>query len=202
MNLAACPQLPTTPLTGTWFRAIQPQHWLTSLQTTQTRMIPGRFNIGSAANPGFAVLYLAENPMVALFEVQALLGTPSTPGGVVAPPRQAWITINVNLQLQRIADLTDLALQQLLQVSAQELTGDWRGYQQRTPLTSITGPIGPAPTQDLGDALFAVANLEGFQTISAKLPYHRNLVLFPHKLQRGSRVEFIHPATGQRHTIP
>jgi len=201
VNLAACAGLPHAPLVGTWFRSIQPQHWLTSLQTAQTRATPGRFNSGTAAIPGFEVLYLAENPMVALFEVQALFGSPA-PGGLVAHPRQAWITINVDVILQAVVELTDVAAQNALQTSAQELTGDWRGYQQRTPLASVTGPTGQAPTQVLGDALFAVGGLEGFQTISAKLPYHRSLVVFPQKLRPGSQVRFIHPATGQRHTIP
>jgi RES domain-containing protein len=201
VNLAACAGLPPAPLTGTWFRAIQPQHWSTSLQTAQTRTTRGRFNSGTAANPGFEVLYLAENPMVALFEAQALFGS-LLPGGLVAHPRQAWITINVDVVLQAVADLTDVAAQNALQTSAQELTGDWDGYEQRTPLTSVTGPTGQAPTQALGAALFAVPALEGFQVVSAKLPYHRNLVVFPQKLRTGSQVRFIHPATGQRHTIP
>ena len=202
MNLGACPNLPHAPLTSTWFRAIQPQHWQTSLQTAHTATIPGRFNAGNQAAPGFEILYLADNPMVALFEVQSLFGSPTSPGAVVANPRQAWIIINVDIQLQRVVDLTDVvAVQNLLGTNAQELTGDWRAYGQRSAQTSVTAPTGRAPTQDLGHALNAVPDLEGFQTLLAKLPYHRNLVIFPHKLMTGSLVQFIHPATGQRYTI-
>ena len=202
MNLGACPTLPHAALTGIWFRAIQPQHWQTSLQTAQTTTIPGRFNAGNQAAPGFEILYLAENPMVALFEVQYLFGSPTSPGTVLANPRQAWIIINVNVQVQRVVDLTDVAtVQNPLGTNAQELTGDWRGYGQRSPQTSVAVPTGPAPTQDLGHALHAVPDLEGFQTLSAKLPYHRTLVIFPQKLMTGSVVQFIHPATGQRVTI-
>ena len=203
MNEAAGGQLAHVPLTGTWFRAIQPQYWQTSLQTSHTRTIPGRFNPGNQPAPGFEVLYLSENPMVALFEVEALFGSPMSAGGAIANPRHAWLIINVDLQLQEVADLTNVSgAQSPLQTSAQELTGDWRGYQQRTSQTSITSPIGLAPTQELGNSLHGVPNLEAFQTLSAKLPYHRNLVIFPQKLMPGSRVRFTHPATGQVHTIP
>ena len=116
-------------------------------------------------------------------------------------PRQAWITVNVTVQLQAVADLTEVATLSLLETSAQELTGDWLGYQQRGPLTSVPQPVGLAPTQALGAALFAVPGLEGFRTFSARLPYHSTLIVFPEKLQLGSAVTFHHPATGQQYVI-
>jgi RES domain-containing protein len=109
MKLGACPNLPHAPLAGTWFRAIQAQHWLTPLQTSHTTTLPGRFNAGNQAAPGYEILYLAENRMVALFEVQSLFGSPMSPGIVIANPRHSWMIINVNLQLQKIVDLTDVA---------------------------------------------------------------------------------------------
>ncbi|MFL5244026.1 MAG: RES family NAD+ phosphorylase [Gemmataceae bacterium] len=203
MNTGACGQLARVSLTGTWFRAIQPQYWQTSLQTAHTRTIPGRFNAGSQTAPGFEILYLSENPMVALIEVEALFGSPMSAGGAIANPRHAWLIINVEVQLQQVADLTDVpGAQDHLQTSAQELTGDWRGYQQRSPQTSVTTPTGLAPTQELGQSLYGLANLEAFQTLSVRLPYHRNVVIFPQKLVAGSRIRFVHPATGQVHTIP
>lgn len=202
MNLLGCLALSRSPETGTWYRAIQPQFWLTSLATAQTKVVPSRFNEGATARPQFEVLYLAENHMVALFEVQALFGSPTPPGGVIANPRQAWIIVNVTVQLQEVADLTQVSQQSLLATTAQELTGDWYGYQQRSSTTPVSQPVGTAPTQALGAALFAVPGLEGFLTLSAKLPYHRNLVVFPQKLRQGSQVIFVHPSTGQRHVIP
>src|SRR5438045_3448679 len=67
------------PMNPFWYRAIQ-SHFLTGtpgalptpLSTSHTTTIPGRFNIGTPVQPSFPVLYLAENHMVALFEVQAL----------------------------------------------------------------------------------------------------------------------------------
>lgn len=201
MNLRACATLPQRPETQVWFRAIQPQFWTTSLATAQTKTSPSRFNAGAAADPLFELLYLAENPMVALFEVQALFGAPTQPGSVVPHPRQAWILVNVTVQLHAVVDLTDVASTTALATSAQELTGDWRGYQQRGPMTSVAQPVGLAPTQLLGAALFAVPGLEGFRTFSARLPYHSTLVIFPEKLQPGSAVTFHHPYTGQQYVI-
>lgn len=201
MNLAACGALAQRPETGVWFRAIQPQFWTTSLATAQTTRIPSRFNAGANATAPFEILYLAENPMVALFEVQALFGTPTQPGGVFPHPRQAWITVNVTVQLQAVTDLTEVASMTAVATSAQELTGDWLGYQQRGPLTSVPQPVGLAPTQALGAALWAVPGLEGFRTFSARLPYHSTLIIFPEKLQSGSAVTFHHPYTGQQYVI-
>jgi hypothetical protein len=97
----------------------------------------------------------------------------------------------VSVVLHQVADLTQVSQQNLLQTTAQELTGDWKGYQYRTaPTATIQAPTGTAPTQDLGEALFSIAGLEGFRTLSAKLPYHRNLVVFPEKMFKGSRLEF------------
>lgn len=202
MNPQGCQNLPPTafvPASGTWFRAIQPQYWPTALQTSQTARIPSRF---SAGHGSFEVLYLAENAMVALFEVQALLGSPSQPGSVISQPRQAWSIINVDVQLTRVVNLADPACQSVVETTAQELTGDWRGYKLRSNQTPVAKPTGDAPTQELGEALFAVRDAEGFYAISAKLPYHRILVVFPEKLQSPNHVTFHHPQTGATHTIP
>jgi hypothetical protein len=103
----------------------------------------------------------------------------------------------VKVVLQRIADLTVVSQQELIETTAQELTGDWRGYRHRTSAAaSIKEPVGTAPTQNLGEAIFEVRGLEGFRTVSARLPYHRNLVIFPQKMFRGSRLEFHDPSAG------
>ena len=144
MNLSQCAAFWRRPLTGTWYRAIQSRFWTTALATHQIRVVPSRFNAGATASPQFEILYLSENHLVTLFEVQALLGSLTQPGGVIPHPRQAWTVPNVNVQLQAVADLTQESQQQSLETTAQELTEDWRGYQQRSP------------TQALGAALFVV----------------------------------------------
>ena len=88
--------------------------------------------------------------------------------------------------------------------NAQELTGDWRGYQQRSAATSVSGPTGKAPTQQLGEQLFALCpDVQGFLAISARLPYYHILAIFPQRLRAGLdyvRCSFT-DASGQTQTI-
>lgn len=199
MNLTVCAAIPVYPENGIWYRAIQPQHWQTALQTGQTRAISSRFSGGSQSMPQFDVLYLAQDHSVALFEVQALLGPPY--GNFVPNPAQPWTILNVQVVLRNVADLTDHSSQQSLQTTAQALTGDWLGYQQRGRSLSLTAPTGLAPTQELGAAMYSVPGLEGFKAVSAKVSDKRTLVVFPQKLQGGSFVRFHDQATGRQHTI-
>ncbi len=57
---------------------------------------------------------------------------------------------------------------------------------------------GQAPTHVLGAALFELPVLEGF-LIPTAVPglFGINLVVFPEKLVRGSRIEFRNPDTGK-----
>lgn len=190
------------PESGTWYRALQTHFLPTALSTRHTSTISSRFSGAIPASPGFEILYLAENHLVALLEVQALLGSPTTPGGVVPHPRSTWAILNVSVSLQQVADLTDPASQNLLNTTAQELTGDWLGYRLRGPGTTVQAPGGMAPTQDLGAALYGVSDLEGFKSLSAKAPYHQVLAIFPQKLLRGSRVSWFNPQTGKQESLP
>jgi len=122
-------------------------------------------------------------------------------GQFLSHPKRAWILLNVQVTLQNVVDLTVLAVQKKLQTSAQELTGDWLGYLERGLATPISEPIGPAPTQQLGAALYAIPHLEGFRTLSAHVPTHHNLVVFPDKLLLGSSIVMTDPATNTIHTI-
>lgn len=201
MKLRACRSLRLRPVSGVWFRAIQPQYWRSCLKTAQTKIYPGRFHAPRHGKGGFEVLYLAENSLVALLETEAVFGSLES-GSFFSHPHLAWIVLNVELSLQHVADLTDSLEQAKLETSAQELTGDWIGYQKHTTSTSIKGPGGLAPTQQLGAALYKLPRLEAFQTVSSKLAVHRNLVVFPQKLLPGSGVVFHHPATGQKHSLP
>jgi RES domain-containing protein len=198
VNLGNCGSLRVGPLTGMWYRAIQPQHQQTALQTHHTRRFPSRFNEGQNL---FDILYLAEDQLVALFEVQALLGSPFQTW--VPNPYQAWIILNVNVTLQAVADLTQVTEQHVIDMTTQELTGDWRGYQLRLHVLSRIQPAGlPAPTQRLGEALFRVGPpIEGFLTASAKVPTRRNLVVFPDNLSHNSSLRYTDSAGNQIHVI-
>jgi RES domain-containing protein len=150
MNLAGCYALSTTPENNVWYRAIQPQHWPTALQTSHTTRIPSRYSPATSTNPAFPVLYLAEDHQVALFETEALLGSPLPGRKYIPNPRQAWIILNVQVTLQAVADLTIVSEQFKLLTTAQELTGDWDCYRLRTLQSSVSQPMGLAPTQVLG----------------------------------------------------
>jgi hypothetical protein len=194
--------LPLAPESSTWYRALSTHFLPTALSTWHTSTLLSRFSDASPEFPGFEILYLAENHLVALLEVQALLGSPNTPGGLVPSPHGTWTTLNVNVSLQYVADLTDLASQDFLEITAQELTGDWHGYYLRSPGTTIKRPTGSAPTQELGVALFGVPKLEAFVSLSSKAPYHQSLAIFPQKLLPGSRVSWRNPLTGKEESIP
>ena len=52
--------------------------------------------------------------------------------------------------------------------------------------TSVAGPTGKAPTQELGQQLFALCpTIQGFLTLSARLPYYKILGIFTQRLSTG-----------------
>jgi RES domain-containing protein len=172
-------------LTGTWYRAIATRHWKSALRTDHTADITSRFNPGKAARTSFELLYLAENQLVALYEVGAIFGPPDR---AIANPQQSKIVpIDVRVTLQSVVDLTDPNELSLVDASAQELTGNWDTY-----------PPGDAPTQQLGAALFATKNVEGFLAISAKMPRCKTLIVFPRKLMAGSELVFTDTISARR----
>jgi hypothetical protein len=180
MNLAAAAGLPTCSIKAVWYRAVDPRYLPTALHYSHTRLFASRYYEGPTAAVPFEIVYLAENPLVALFEVEALFGSPLIPGGLIANPARSWLTINAQVQLTKVADLTDVSGSQMpLSTTAQELTGDWKGYRQRSASTSVSVPVGAAPTHELGAALYSSGLFEGFITISAKMPYQMVLGVFP-----------------------
>jgi hypothetical protein len=206
MNLGICGSLHTIPELGTWYRAVQPRYLPGALATTYTTGIRSRFSAGPAAVPPFEILYLAENHMVALFEVEAQFGSPLKAGGIVPNPAHAWVILNVQVSLKAVVDLTNVpGAQTSLGTTVQELTGDWKGFGLRGPHTKVKHPVGSAPTQDLGSALYSATICEGFRAVSARVPYHEVLAVFPKRLRPGSFVEYTYTddlGTVQRFRIP
>jgi hypothetical protein len=136
-------------------------------------------------------------------EVSALFGSPLVPGGIIANPGGSWITINAQVQMTQLVDLTNVpGAHAPLSTTAQELTGDWKGYSQRSAKTTITAPTGVAPTQGLGAALYTSARFEGFLAISAKMPYQKVMGVFPNRILRGNFIRYSYvDAAGQRQTL-
>jgi hypothetical protein len=189
MILAACPKLTLRPVVGVWFRAIPDKFWTDALEVEHTRSVPGRFSRGSAYHAPFQILYLAETQDIALRENRAIFGPLDRP--FADPSMRHTRVFDLSVKLRWIADLTDNVEQAKLDVSVQELTGNWDTYASND-----------APTQLLGAALFETAKVEGFLAISAHLPKCRNLIVFPEKLSAKSRVTFDDKITGKTHRLP
>jgi hypothetical protein len=191
MNLAAVSLLTVHPENRTWYRVVGTRYLTSAIATAHTVAVPSRFYDPITAYPQFASLYVSDSSLVAMFEAQALFGSPTTPGGSIPAPAGAWTVLTVRLQLDAVVDLSNVASQAVLDASAQELTGDWRGYRQRSAATNVGIPTGTAPTQALGEAIHRDSRrLEGLLTVSAKVPYNRNLVVFPGHLGPRSFVEY------------
>jgi hypothetical protein len=188
MKLIACRLLPLQPVNNTWYRAIAAEHLNTALQTSHTALVASRFNPGNAGRTRFEILYLAENQIVAFYEVGAIFGPPHQ--AVANPGKSKMMPIDVTVRLQSVVDVTGPAQQALLETSVQELTGNWDTYAPAI-----------APTQRPGAALFRTKNVEGFLAISARLPACKTLIVFPQKLRKGSQLIFDDPITGKTHRI-
>jgi len=188
MKLSVCKRLALRPIHATWYRAIAARHWETALKTDHTSEVTTRFNPGKSATTPFEILYLAENQVVALYEVGALLGPPHR--AIADPSQSKTLIIDVSVALNSVADLTDPSQRDLIGGSVQELTGNWDTYNP-----------GEAPTQQLGSALFATKNVEGFLAYSARVPRSRTLVVFPQKLLKRSELVFDDITRGKTHRI-
>jgi RES domain len=185
----ACQRLPCRSIHAKWYRAISAVHWKTALSTAHSSNSRSRYNPGDAAEIPCEIIYLAENPTVALYEVKAILGPFDRP--IADPRRSKTMIIDVDVRLSSIVDLTNPRHHKSLATSAQELTGDWEA----------SYPLADAPTQRLGSALFATEDVEGFLAISAKMPLCKTLVIFPRKLREGSELVFSDTITGKTHRI-
>jgi len=173
------------------------------LAYAHTATISGRFNGGSISRPAFPVVYLTENHTVSLFEVAALLGSPLPTRAFAPNPVNPWTIVNVTVQLSRTVDLCQPSQRRVIGTTAQELTGDWEGYLLRNPNPRLRPPFWTnIPTQKLGAALHAIPGVEGFVVYSAKVPTHRNLIVFPTKLRPGNFVRFSDPGSGRVYSIP
>ncbi len=167
MNAASAGGLPILSLRpGTWYRAVNPSfaHQL----PTASRGIT-RFNAGPAVSSAFGLLYFASDPVTALFEVEALLG--SVFSYSVANPARSAVVLSYQVPAYRVVDLGNAGDRRIVDTTLQEMTGEWRTY--RHPDRH------PAPTQALAQAIHAIVpRVDGFLAPSARNPDVRNLVLF------------------------
>ena len=167
MNAADAHRLPITSLPGrTWYRAVAP-----AFASAAPRPSVGitRFNDGPAASPGYRLIYFAPDPITALYEVEALLGSIFS-FGVRNPFRGAVVTRHSVPPLD-VIDLGDPSSRGLVDTTRQELTGDWRAYRQPQ--------AAPAPTQALARAIHQASSAtHGIVAPSARNPQVNNLIVF------------------------
>lgn len=190
MNLGKCVHLDRRNVVGTWYRAVDTRYLSTAINSLHTKTRFTRFAPGSLATPSFEILYFSENHDVILREVEALVGLSG--GKVIANPElPALVAIPVQVYLSGIVDLTEPGQASLVEVSAQELTGDFREYSaRRAPPAGVPAPhSGKAPTQKLGEELFN-RGFTGLISFSAKMPAYKNLIVFPQRLVKGDSMRY------------
>jgi len=85
MNLAAVALLPVFAENRTWYRVAGTRWILSAIATAHTSVTSSRFYDPYSASPQFPTLYLADSPLVAMFEALALFGSPA--------PRGSWTSI-------------------------------------------------------------------------------------------------------------
>ena len=161
--------LEPTPLEQTFFRVIHAKYAATALSAVGSFRFGGRYNPAGA----FEVLYLADSPVTALEEVEALLRTDSDLRGVKGPPR---IVLSVECTLQRVVQLDKDTLHEL-NLSFEDVTAPWRESLRRkqTPVT-----------HEIGRISFERGDVEALLAPSAKNPTTSNLAVFPDRLIEGS----------------
>ena len=176
---AAVVRLTARPLGGVAFRLIHARYAVTALSAIGSLRRGGRYNA-----PGtFEALYLADSPVTALREVEALVQTEAGLLGVKGPPR---ILLSVEYALSAVADLADPEIQAAIGTDPDELCVPWRPLNARGR---------PPPTQELGAAIRATRRLEAVKVPSARDRTAHNLVIFPDRLATDSIVR-VHDDSG------
>lgn len=162
--------LPASVFTGVAYRLIHARYAETALSSIGSLRNGGRYNPRRA----FEVLYLADSPITALQEVEALVRTRTGLFPVKGPPR---LLLSVEVTLRAVLDLTQADVQQALGTNLQELTGSW---------VAVNDQEAVAPTQQLGCACFEVGTIEALKVPSVRDPRAFNLAVFPDRLGEGS----------------
>jgi RES domain-containing protein len=181
MRTSSCRRLVRRPLTGHWFRAIRLENWRTRLSSEHSRVFPSRFSAASPSTPLHRIVHFGATHQVSLHEVGCLVGDPNAP---VSDPRGSWAILSIAVVLDQVVDLTDRSQQQILRTNESELTGNWLNYP------------GVPPTQEIGQALYDLPELEGLIYRSSKVNA-RCLAVFPDKLGPRSTLVFQNGMTGK-----
>lgn len=184
MNADLLHRLEKRNVAGTWFRSVLLRHAGEGLYAPQSRDIATRFSPGNRGSSQYEILYFSEHPEVSLAEKEFLYNVLALSRASTAEQPQPLVTLPVEVDVQDIADLTHPDQADLINTNAQELTGDWRAYGQRTKPYGCTSSTHTdlSPTQRIGQALFECGGFQGLKTFSAVKPDRTNLAIFPERL--------------------
>jgi RES domain-containing protein len=124
--------------------------------------------VGARFTPrgGFDSIYLAQDPITAFIEVNALVWLPGGPAPIRSAP---WVMVSVDGVLNDLLDLTSPAILAKLGTTEREMTGTW----VRTP---------HPPTQRLARTAYDTGRIVGIKYRSAKHLSGTNLVVFPDRI--------------------
>ncbi|MHC9542844.1 MAG: RES family NAD+ phosphorylase [Vulcanimicrobiota bacterium] len=128
-----------------------------------------------------SALYVAEDPVTALAEYNRvdrviLVADPTHKRKKLVNPT-VQLTIKVNLE--RVLDITDAAIQAALNTTTAELTGPWRKQM-------IRGLF--CPTHVLADAVYAAGTVQAMRYPSVQSWDHANLIIWDERVQLPSTV--------------
>jgi RES domain-containing protein len=210
------PTLPRIALRGPWYRAVNDDHltgpppgsppgsgvqplWPGGAARRGARFTPrsvapaGSNRVGR----GIDALYLTEDELTPLVEVAGVL----RPAGSAVPLLfEPQVMLTVDGVLSDVLDLTDVAIQQALGTTHQELTGSW--LLQQSLHSAGRGPL--PGTQALGEQAFLSRRVVGMRYPSSKNPQGVGLVVFTSRLQpRRHRLALFNQPRGRlQQTLP
>lgn len=125
---------------------------------------------------GMSCVYMSADAETAFLEAK-LTHLPNPAACGVADPT---VIVTANVNLPRVIDLTDPAVQSALGATVTELAVPWR-------VSSARGRV--VPTQELGKAAFDCGLFDAMKYPSVRSPGHACLVIFPDRLAPPAFVE-------------
>lgn len=135
----------------------------------------------------FQTLYLAEDPITALYETKAVQRHPAGDFAATKIWPMAYIAASVSVTLLDVTESEDGGRAiSVLGTSIQELTGDWETYNARDQ---------ESPTQQLGRACFDSGRFRGIRYLSSKNPGSNGhcVAIFPERLLPDEFIEVFDP---------
>ncbi len=176
--------LPVLPFDGILYRAVTHRALIGDPPYPEIRPLydAGAPSSGARYTPrgGMKSLYLAADPETAFAEVNQIYAKLRRQSPPVMAPVPACTLFSVAARIERVLDLTDIAIQSALETNEAELSAPWRESQQSGTLP---------PTQWLGRAAYDTTVIQALRYPSMQLPGHACFVVFTERLQGNTFIE-------------